>query len=123
MYTVFDSMSFISVASEPVRIVLKCQSRLNRKHSNAKMLPECGYCLCEFAQVAGCSATLVLRLSLFVFPKAHYKGIAYSVWFWDRFLALDKGDKCGVQPTMNHIVYLSLLENQLITSTQANGQI
>ena len=48
MYTVFNSMFFISVASEPVCIVLKCQNCPNRKHSNAKMLHKCGYHLSQF---------------------------------------------------------------------------
>ena len=70
--------------------------------------------LYEFTQVSRCPTTILLRLSLLVFPKAHFKGVGCSVWLWDRFLSPDKGDKCGVQLTMNHIVYVSLLENQLI---------
>ena len=49
MYTMFDSVSFISVAKEPVCIVLKRQSRPSCMHSNAMMLHECSYRLCEFA--------------------------------------------------------------------------
>ena len=54
-YTVFDSISFISVARKAVCIILKHQSRQRRKCSNLKMLHECGYYLhdlCQFTQLA-----------------------------------------------------------------------
>ena len=71
MYTVFDSISFISVAKELVCAVLKCQSSQSQEHSNTKMLHKCGYYISvmnfrEFAQLSRYSATTVLNVQGFL---------------------------------------------------------
>ena len=44
MFTIFDSISFNSVARKPVCVVLDlAPSRPSTRHSNAKMLHEIGY--------------------------------------------------------------------------------